>query len=113
MTAIPTEGFLGRLHVDDAQALMDASRSRRLPAGSLLFMEGDDAHTVLFLLAGQVKLDLLARLAGQVPDDEPHPGEDVPDRDEAYPHHPLPEVSQLPLHRRTRLPQLPRRGGRE
>ena len=64
MTTIPTEGFLGQLHADDAQALMDKGRRRRCPAGSLLFMEGDEAQTVLFLLEGQVKI-LITSSAGR------------------------------------------------
>ena len=66
MTTIPTEGFLGQLHADDAQALMDKGRRRRCPAGSLLFMEGDEAQTVLFLLEGQVKISITSSAGREV-----------------------------------------------
>lgn len=75
MTTILTEGFLGRLRADDAQALMDRSRRRRLPAGSLLFLEGDDAHTVLFLLEGQVKILITSSAGREVVLDVLGPGE--------------------------------------
>lgn len=75
MTTIPTEGFLGRLHADDAQALMDKARRRRYPAGSFLFMEGDDAHTVLFLLEGQVKISITSSAGREVVLDVLGPGE--------------------------------------
>ena len=61
----------------------------------------------LGVLAGQVQVDLLAGLPGQVADDEPHPGEHVPDRDEADPHHPLAEVAELPLQGQSWSPPTP------
>ncbi|TML11221.1 MAG: Crp/Fnr family transcriptional regulator [Actinobacteria bacterium] len=75
MTTITTEGFLGRLPADDAQALMERSRRRRLPAGSVLFLEGDDAHTVLFLLEGQVKILITSSAGREVVLDVLGPGE--------------------------------------
>jgi len=77
MTTIPTEGFLGRLDAEDAQALMDRSRRRRLPSGSLLFLEGDDAHTVLFLLEGQAKILITSGAGREVVLDVLGPGEIV------------------------------------
>ena len=75
MTATPTDGFLGRLHADDAAALMASSRRRRFPAGSLLFLEGDDAHTVLFVIEGQVKILITSTGGREVVLDVLGPGE--------------------------------------
>jgi CRP-like cAMP-binding protein len=54
----PTEpaGFVDRLELDDARALDALGRSRSYPAKSVLFFEGDDAHEVLIVRSGHVKV---------------------------------------------------------
>jgi CRP-like cAMP-binding protein len=49
-------GFCGRLDPADATALAALGRSRTFPARSVLFFEGDDAHEVMIVRSGQVKV---------------------------------------------------------
>jgi CRP/FNR family cyclic AMP-dependent transcriptional regulator len=51
-------GFLARLGADEAAALLSLGRRRRYPARSPVFFEGDDAHEVLIIHSGQVKVTL-------------------------------------------------------
>jgi CRP/FNR family cyclic AMP-dependent transcriptional regulator len=55
MTAA-ADGFLGCLSPEDGAALLGLGRSRSYPARSVLFFEGDDAHEVLILNRGEVKV---------------------------------------------------------
>ncbi len=49
-------GFCARLVTADAAALAALGRSRAFPAKSVLFFEGDDAHEVVIVRSGQVKV---------------------------------------------------------
>jgi CRP-like cAMP-binding protein len=49
-------GFYARLDPTDAAALVGLGRSRTFPAKSVLFFEGDDAHEVMIVRSGQVKV---------------------------------------------------------
>jgi CRP-like cAMP-binding protein len=51
-----TRGFCARLDPADAAALVALGRSRTVPAKSVLFFEGDDAHDVVIVGSGQVKV---------------------------------------------------------
>ena len=51
-----TSGFLGRLCLADASALLALGRARSYPGRSAIFFEGDDAHEVLIVDSGQVKV---------------------------------------------------------
>jgi CRP-like cAMP-binding protein len=50
--------FLNRLPQSVAAELQRLGARRRFPAGSTLFVEGDPAHEVLLLLAGEVKVSV-------------------------------------------------------
>jgi len=73
-TAEPT-GFLGRLCPDDASALLGLGRSRRYPARSAVFFQGDDAHEVLIIRSGQVKVTVCGADGRDVVLDVLGPGE--------------------------------------
>ena len=49
-------GFFVRLDPADAVALAALGRSRTFPAKSVLFFQGDDAHEVVIVRSGQVKV---------------------------------------------------------
>ena len=49
-------GFCARLRATDAAALADLGRERTFPPRSVLFFEGDDAHEVVIVRTGQVKV---------------------------------------------------------
>ncbi len=51
----PGDGFLGRLGPEDAAALIGLGRLRHYPPRSAVFFQGDDAHEVLIVTAGQVR----------------------------------------------------------
>jgi CRP-like cAMP-binding protein len=51
-----TGGFLARLTETDAAGLAGLGRSRTYPPKSVLFFEGDDAHEVLIIRSGEVKV---------------------------------------------------------
>ena len=50
------QDFLGRLGPDTAADFERLGVRRRFPGGAALFVEGDHAHEVFVLLAGEVKL---------------------------------------------------------
>lgn len=52
--------LLERLASDDRAALLEAGRPRSVRAGATLFHEGDDAHDVLLLVRGIVKIWITA-----------------------------------------------------
>ena len=56
MATAAAGGFLARLNATDAAALVALGRSRTYPPKSVLFFEGDDAHEVLIVRSGQVKV---------------------------------------------------------
>jgi CRP-like cAMP-binding protein len=56
MASAAAGGFLARLNAPDAAALVALGRSRTYPPKSVLFFEGDDAHEVLIVRSGQVKV---------------------------------------------------------
>ena len=74
VTASPG-GFLGRLTPDDAAALVGLGRVRRYPARSALFFEGDDAHEVLIITSGEVKVTVTSPDGREVVLDVLGPGE--------------------------------------
>jgi CRP-like cAMP-binding protein len=51
-----SSGFRARLDPADAAALTALGRSRTFPARTVLFFEGDDAHEVVIVRVGQVKV---------------------------------------------------------
>jgi CRP-like cAMP-binding protein len=51
-------GFLGRLDPADGEALVALGRARHYPSRSVVFFEGDDAHEVLIVTGGQVKVTI-------------------------------------------------------
>jgi CRP-like cAMP-binding protein len=51
-----TGGFLNRLSETDAAGLSGLGRNRTYPSKSVLFFEGDDAHEVLIIRSGEVKV---------------------------------------------------------
>ena len=59
-------GFLDRLEEGDKAAVLEAGRRRRMRSGETLFREGDDAHDVLILLSGIVKIWIEAPSGRQV-----------------------------------------------
>lgn len=50
------EEFMARLTPADRAALTERSRTRRWPAGSSLFLEGERSSTVVVLVSGRVKV---------------------------------------------------------
>jgi CRP-like cAMP-binding protein len=60
------DGFLGCLRPDDGAALLGLGRSRSYPARSVLFFEGDDAHEVLILNRGEVKVTVTSQEGREV-----------------------------------------------
>jgi CRP-like cAMP-binding protein len=54
-TSAPTTSFLDRLTVEQSTELRASGTRRRYPDGACLFMEGDDAHDAVILLAGEAK----------------------------------------------------------
>ena len=74
VTASP-DGFLGRLTPDDAAALVGLGRVRRYPARAALFFEGDDAHEVLIITSGDVKVTMTSPDGREVVLDVLGPGE--------------------------------------
>jgi CRP/FNR family cyclic AMP-dependent transcriptional regulator len=48
--------FLGRLDPDQQAQLLGLGRARRYPGGSILFFEGDEAHDVLVVRSGELKV---------------------------------------------------------
>lgn len=50
------EPFLGRLDARHRDGLLALGRARRHPAQSILFFEGDEAHDVVVVRAGEVKV---------------------------------------------------------
>jgi CRP/FNR family transcriptional regulator, cyclic AMP receptor protein len=53
---VPTASFLARLGAGDRDDLLALGRPRRHPAHSILFFEGDEAHDVVVVRAGEVKV---------------------------------------------------------
>ena len=74
VTASPG-GFLSRLTPDDAAALVGMGRVRRYPARSAVFFEGDDAHEVLIITSGEVKVTVTSPDGRDVVLDVLGPGE--------------------------------------
>jgi CRP/FNR family cyclic AMP-dependent transcriptional regulator len=68
-------GFLARLSPPDAAALVGLGRLRRYPARSVVFFEGDDAHEVLLIHLGQVKVTVSSIHGREVVLDVLGPGE--------------------------------------
>ena len=58
MTRGTSSHFLGRLDAGARQRLLDSGRARRYPAQSILFFEGDEAHDVLVVRAGDIKISI-------------------------------------------------------
>jgi CRP/FNR family cyclic AMP-dependent transcriptional regulator len=74
VTPSPT-GFLARLSPSDAAALVGLGRVRRYPPRSVVFFEGDDAHEVLIINSGQVKVTVTSLEGREVVLDVLGPGE--------------------------------------
>ena len=53
---VADEGFLAILSEADREALVGAGHVRNFPAGQVLFSEGDEAHEVIVLLEGSIKV---------------------------------------------------------
>jgi len=53
---VADEGFLAILSEEDREALVGAGHVRNFPAGQVLFSEGDEAHEVIVLLEGSIKV---------------------------------------------------------
>ena len=53
---MPLAPFLDRLAPDQAAELLGLGRLRQYPAQSILFFEGDEAHDVVFVRAGELKV---------------------------------------------------------
>ncbi len=54
----PTPTFLDDLDAETQAELLALGRIRRYPAHSILFFEGDDAHDVLIIRGGEVKVSV-------------------------------------------------------
>jgi CRP-like cAMP-binding protein len=52
----PTASFLDRLDAEQRAALLALGHVRRYPAQSIIFFEGDDAHDVVLIQAGDLKI---------------------------------------------------------
>jgi len=74
VTPAPT-GFVARLTPPDAAALVGLGRVRRYPARSVVFFEGDDAHEVLIIKSGSVKVTVTSLDGREVVLDVLGPGE--------------------------------------
>src|SRR5579859_7046332 len=68
-------GFLARISPQDAAALVGLGRVRRYPARSVVFFEGDDAHEVLIMNSGEVKVTVTSMEGREVVLDVLGPGE--------------------------------------
>lgn len=52
----PTASFLDRLDAEQREGLLALGRVRRYPAQSIIFFEGDAAHDVVIIRAGDLKI---------------------------------------------------------
>jgi CRP-like cAMP-binding protein len=68
-------GFLGALAPDDAADLASLGRTRRYRQRSTLFFEGDDAHDVLVIGSGEVKVAVNSAEGREIVLDVLGPGE--------------------------------------
>jgi CRP-like cAMP-binding protein len=67
--------FVDRLLQADLEQLRRLGSRRRLPAGSVIFLEGDEPHDVVLLEAGQVRINVTGSEGGEIVLDVLGPGE--------------------------------------
>ncbi len=58
MARVSTTTFLDRLDIERQRELLALGRVRRYPAHSIVFFDGDEAHDVVIVRAGQVKVSV-------------------------------------------------------